>query len=209
MANGLFLRTLLPRILRRIRIEGIEHLPKHGPFLLAANHVSYLEPVLLAALMTRKTNQRVYALTKQSVWKFFHAIGLSEWFGMMPVFRSHPERVVDIAKERLRRGFPVLIFPEGTRSRDGELGKGKTGIARLALSTGAPVIPAAYTGRPTRTTIESLRVYFQPNEAITIRLGKPLTFSSAHASHDDLERVTATVMKQIGDLLQKPYRFSS
>ena len=200
---------ILPHLLRHIRIDGIDRLPEHGPFILTANHVSYLEPVLLSALAMRQTNQRVYSLTKQSVWTFFHAIGLSEWLGMMPVFRQHPHRVLEIARERLRRGFPVLIFPEGTRSRDGRLGKGKTGIARLALATGAPVLPVAYTGPPTRSTFGSLRAYFRPHEQLTIRIGEPLRFSGSAENPEEWERVTATVMEHIGMLLKKPYRFSA
>lgn len=209
MPGSFLTRTILPHILRRIRVEGIERLPEHGPFILASNHVSYLEPVLLAALTMRRTEQRVYSLTKQSVWTFFHALGLSEWLGMMPVFRSHPNRVLDFAIDRLKRGFPVLIFPEGTRSWDGELGKGKTGVARLAFASGVPILPVGYTGTPTRTTIGSLREYFFPKKGfITIRIGEPLRFSVTTESHEELERITTTVMRHIGDLLNKPYRFS-
>lgn len=218
MPYGLFQRLLSP-FLKKIRIDGIEYIPDHGPFVLAANHVSYVEPMLLAALLARQTNHRIAILTKYPVWKFFHGIGLAEWFGMLPVprkklpnmtdeeFAAAKKHVVEVARAALEKHVPVLAFPEGTRSHNGELGRGKTGVVRLALSSGVPIIPAGYIGPPSRTMLNALWTLLRDTEKIRIRIGAPLHFAADAPSHEELIAMTTTVMRSIGALAEKPYRY--
>ncbi|MFH1171900.1 MAG: lysophospholipid acyltransferase family protein [bacterium] len=205
MAYGFLRRSLIPKILRRIQVEGVERLPASGPFLLASNHVSYLEPILLSMLLIQRTGQRVYSLTKYPVWKFFHTLGLAEWLGMICVPRVHREGVVEDTLKKLRAGFPVIIFPEGTRSFDGTLGRAKTGIARLALRSGAPVVPVGYIGRPGRTTLDTFRNYFAHRKEIRIRIGEPRRYAGVAETHEEYERITGDVMASIALLAGRTY----
>lgn len=203
MAYAWLRRTIIPRVLAHLgSIEGTEYLPSHGPFILAANHVSYLEPVLLALLVVDRTRERVWSLTKYPIWLLFRVLGLANWLGMVPVYPHEKGRSVAFALEKLRRGYPVLIFPEGTRSRDGKLLPAKTGAVRLALDSGAPVIPALYSGPPTRSTRETLRVFFRSSRSIRIRIGRPIRFepTTTPPTHDELVRMTTRVMDEIGRL---------
>lgn len=209
MAYPVLRRTFFPLVTRAVRtVEGEEHIPRHGPFIVAANHVSYVEPAVLSALVILRTQQKVYALTKESIWKIFHALRLADWFGMVRVDPHHRDQCLSACLAELQSGNPVLIFPEGTRNPGPALQRGKTGVARLALLSGAPVIPVGYEGPPGMTTLEAVRnTLFRP-PSIRIRIGAPLHFQSVPTitSHAQLEQVTTTIMETLAQLCGKPYR---
>jgi 1-acyl-sn-glycerol-3-phosphate acyltransferase len=207
MAYNVLQRILFPPILRRVRIIGEENIPTHGPFLAASNHVSYVEPILLALIVIRRTNQRVYSLTKHSVWRFFHAIGLAEWLGMVRVPVDHRERTIEWAAEKLRAGYPVLLFPEGTRSFDGVMKPAKTGVVRLASSMHIPVIPIGYRGRAARSTLNAFRSFFRFGNEITITIGEPMHFSSPDHTHEELAQMARDVMRRIASLAGTTYPY--
>jgi 1-acyl-sn-glycerol-3-phosphate acyltransferase len=145
------LRTLPMTLYFRVRIEGIEHVPKHGPVILACNHVSYLDWLFLPLVVRWR---RISFLAKHEYftepgirgrWKryFFSATG------QVPVIRSGAsagDAALNTASRLLAEGRVVGIFPEGTRTRDGRLYRGRTGLARIASTTGAPVVPCATVG---------------------------------------------------------------
>ncbi|TQS40256.1 lysophospholipid acyltransferase family protein [Cryptosporangium phraense] len=134
----------------RPHVEGIEHVPRHGPVILACNHVSYLDWLLLPLVVR---SRRISFLAKQEYfvepglrgrWKkyFFTATG------QVPVLRvpGAGDAALNTAAGLLAGGRVVGIFPEGTRTRDGRLYRGRTGLARIAAATGAPVVPCATVG---------------------------------------------------------------
>ena len=124
----------------RIRLEGREHLPAEGPAILCPNHTSVIDSFLLPAVLPRRITFVGKAEYLDS-WKTRH---LFPALGMIPIDRrggDAAQRALDAAAEVLTRGELFGIYPEGTRSRDGVLRRGRTGAARLALRTGAPLIP--------------------------------------------------------------------
>ena len=152
MAYLLMRRTLIPIFLRRIRVEGIEHVPQRGPYLVAANHQSYTDPVQIAFPLIVLRDQKAWFLTTEHVWRAFRKFGgiwVLRWLGMIPILDSQKADSLEPARRELERGGVIGIFPEGARNKpsvnpDWErvLLKGKTGAARLALMTGVPVVPA-------------------------------------------------------------------
>jgi 1-acyl-sn-glycerol-3-phosphate acyltransferase len=134
------------RLLFRPRVTGLEHIPRSGGAIVAANHVSFLDPLLLPLVVPRR---RVMFLTKT---KYIDKPAL-RWFlagaGVIPVATDDPDAAraaVTAAVQAVRAGRLVGIFPEGTRSPDGRLHRGRTGVGRMALASGAPVIPAGIIG---------------------------------------------------------------
>ncbi len=133
------------KVIWPVTVEGAEHLPPTGPAILAANHISFLDSVVLIGVLPRRVTYVGKAEYLDS-WKtryLFPAVG------MIPVDRSGGEAAagaLSAAAEVLQRGELFAIFPEGTRSRDGLLHRGRTGVARLAVSTGAPVVPVGIRG---------------------------------------------------------------
>src|SRR3712207_1480086 len=137
--------VLIPffRLYFRLGRIGREHIPQSGPLLLAANHRSFLDPFVLGTMVKRP----VYYVAKKELF----ANPLQGWFlnalGAFPVDRGASDKeMLETARQILARGDAVLIFPEGTRVRPGGLGTPKRGIGRLALETGAPVVPLAVLG---------------------------------------------------------------
>ena len=162
--------VLIPffRLYFRLGRIGMEHIPAEGPLLLAANHRSFLDPFVLGTMLKRP----VYYVAKRELF----ANRLQSWFlnalGAFPVDRgAGDQEMLTTAKAILERGDVVLIFPEGTRVRPGGLGTPKRGIGRLALETGAPVVPLAVIG--TERVRRGWRI--RPHR-VTIRAGRPLTF---------------------------------
>ncbi len=211
MAFFITRRTVTPLARRHIgHIEGVENIPRQGPFLLAANHISYIEPSLLAMLAVERTGQRVWSLTKFSIWKTFSSFGMAGWLGMIPVEPSNSHRCLETALAHLVDGDPVLIFPEGTRNTSAELLEGKTGVARLALRTGVPVVPIGYQGPPGATTSQSIWNFLRRGKEIVISVGTPLVFPKKEErllTHEELRIATATIMRSIAHLSHRPYAY--
>ncbi|MEU9944950.1 lysophospholipid acyltransferase family protein [Streptomyces lavendulae] len=168
----------LLRMLFRPRIEGLENIPAEGAAIVAGNHLSFSDHFLMPAILKR----RITFLAKA---EYFTGPGLkgrltAAFFrsaGQIPVDRSGK----DAGQAALREGLGVLargellgIYPEGTRSHDGRLYKGKVGVAAMALGAGVPVVPCAMVGtfeiQPPGRRIPKIR-------RVTIRFGAPMEFS--------------------------------
>lgn len=133
------------RALWRINVTGLHHVPESGPAIFCPNHISFIDSLVLPCVLDRQISYVGKAEYMDS-WKtkyIFPAIG------MIPIDRgggSASQRALDTAARVLERGELFGIYPEGTRSRDGKLHRGHTGPARLALRTGAPIIPVGLQG---------------------------------------------------------------
>lgn len=184
-----------------IRTEGREHVPALGPVILASNHLSFIDSVVIRLAAPR----RVTFLTKA---EYFTGRGpkglLTRWFftavGSVPVARGQHRAAtaaLDTALEVLGGGNVFGIYPEGTRSLDGRLYRGRTGVAWLALTSGAPVIPVALHGterlQPVGNRIPRLH-------RVTVRFGRPLRFSGDPALARTRRAVTNDVMAAIAAL---------
>jgi glycerol-3-phosphate dehydrogenase (NAD(P)+) len=147
---------------------GREHIPQEGPVILAANHRSFLDPFVIGCMVRRPC----YFVAKKELFEN----RLQAWFlnslGAFPIDRGNADGdAMDTARAILERGDCVVIFPEGTRIRPGGLGRAKRGVARLALQTGAPVVPVAVIG--TETVRRGWRI--RPHK-VRLRAGRPLHF---------------------------------
>jgi len=145
------------RIVYRWRVYGVEHVPATGPVLLCSNHISLLDPPLVAAPL----NRRVSFMAKEQLFRIPVLNRLFRLFGAFPVRRGAVDRrSLRMALDVLERGGLLVIFPEGTRSRTGELLPGKPGAGLLALQARATVIPV-YIHGPFRL-FRPVYVYYGP-----------------------------------------------
>jgi glycerol-3-phosphate dehydrogenase (NAD(P)+) len=153
----------------RLSRIGREHIPQSGPVIFASNHRSFLDPFAIGLCSRRP----LYYVAKQEIFGYHRVLA---WFlnalGAFPVKRGAADAdMLETARAILERGDCVLIFPEGTRTRPGSLGRPKRGVGRLALETGAPVVPVAVIG--TEAVRQGWRI--RPHK-IRVRIGRPLTF---------------------------------
>ena len=168
----------LMRLLARPTIEGLEHIPERGAAILAGNHLAVADSFLLPLLVRR----RITFLAKREYFTQAGLIGrLKKIFftgvGQVPVDRasaSGAQAALDTAVRLLGEGKLLGIYPEGTRSPDGRLYKGKTGVARMALEAAVPVVPVAMIGTEKLNPIGSRM--WRPHH-VHVRIGEPLDFS--------------------------------
>ncbi len=176
--------TVLPpvtRVMWRPRVTGVEHLPATGPVIIASNHLSFVDSVVIPCVVSRK----VVFLAKSD---YFNGTGvkgtlIKGWFkgiGMLPVDRDDTKAAMaslDTALEVLGRGEAFGIYPEGTRSRDGRIYRGRTGVGHLALTAGCPVVPVGLTGtqdiQPVGSTLPRLA-------KVSVTFGEPLSFAGRY-----------------------------
>jgi len=155
----------------RIKVEGREHVPATGPVILAPNHVTFLDSMFLPLVLRRRVTfvaKAEYFDSWKTAW-FFRAAG------QIPMRReggSASERALASARDVLKSGKVLGIYPEGTRSPDGRLYRGHTGAARLALGCGAPIIPVGVVGTTLVQPPGSNRP--RPFKKVTVRFGPPL-----------------------------------
>ena len=193
------------RGLVRLRLEGTENLPLDGPAIIAANHLSFLDSVLLLYSLPR----HVYALGKAEYtdrritrWLFCGA-------GMIPVRRQSPgglAKALDQARHVLDAGAVLAVFPEGTRSRDGHLHRGHCGAAHLALQTGAPLIPVGIIGTDHILPLGTRVV--RPFRRATLRVGAPIWPAAGgftESTNQARRTITDRLMSEIGCLSEQHY----
>jgi 1-acyl-sn-glycerol-3-phosphate acyltransferase len=197
------------RIVFRPHVEGAEHIPDEGPAILASNHLSYADWLFMPLTLPR----RVTFVAKA---EYFNTPGLKGWFqkkffsgaGQVPIDRtgaSAAEGALSAAKRILAEGGLFGIYPEGTRSHDGRLYRGRTGVARLALETGVPVIPTAVVGTD---VVAPPGKKFGRLVRPVVRFGKPLDFSRYEGLENDrfiLRSITDEIMYEIMRLSGQEY----
>jgi 1-acyl-sn-glycerol-3-phosphate acyltransferase len=147
---------------------GREHLPESGPVIIAANHRSFLDPFVIGTM----TRRPVYYMAKKELFKHRLAGWILHSLGAFPINRgAADEDAMGTARQILERGDVVVIFPEGTRTRPGGLANPKRGVGRLALETGAPVVPVAVLG-----TEDVRRGWRIRPKKVHLRAGRPINF---------------------------------
>lgn len=208
-----FLKTILigplVRVIFRPWTEGTEHIPQTGGVIFASNHLSFSDSIFLPLMVPRR-------MTFPAKMEYFTGTGVKGWLtksfftgvGQIPIDRSGGQAsmaALNSGLRVLRRGEVFGIYPEGTRSPDGRLYKGKTGVARLALEAGVPVIPVAMIGtdkaQPTGRVIPTLH-------RVGIRFGAPLDFSRYDGMAEDryvLRSITDEIMYELMHLSGQEY----
>lgn len=183
----------LARLLWRPQVVGRKNVPKRGPVILASNHLSFIDSPTITLLAPRK----VSFLAKQEYFTgagfrgavsraFFSGIGA---IGVERGAGAAAQQALDLGLARLEAGEAFAIYPEGTRSLDGRLYKGRTGVAWLALTSGAPVVPVALTGTEHVQPVGSR----MPRLArVRIEFGEPMDLSGFGAASSGRARRQAT-----------------
>jgi 1-acyl-sn-glycerol-3-phosphate acyltransferase len=183
-------------------VQGREHVPATGPLIVASNHLSFVDSIVIPLACRRQ----VHFLGKA---EYFQGTGLRgaavRWFhstgGTIPVDRSDPRaaaRSLELGEEVLRRGEAFGVYPEGTRSPDGRLHRGRTGVARMALSTGATLVPCAVVGTDRVQPPGSNS--FRPAK-VTVRFGPAIDVDALSRRYQKaalLRAVTDELMEAIG-----------
>ncbi|MEW6545824.1 MAG: lysophospholipid acyltransferase family protein [Bacillota bacterium] len=170
------------------RVEGRQHIPPEGPVLFCCNHISAWDPPVVGCAATRQ----VYFMAKRELWRIPVLRSVITALGAYPVDRKRADlSSVRRSLELLEKGQAVGVFPEGTRSRTGKLGPLRSGGAKLALRTGAAVVPMAIVG-PYRL--------FRP---LHVRIGRPLYFGrDLNPSREKVRAVRDEMARAIAALLE-------
>lgn len=196
------------------KFEGLDNVPKDRAFIIAANHSSYYDALLLPLIIIPKIDKKIHALVNSIYWKNPVTRWFIEWGESIPV---HIGKDKD-SKEKNKKAFKktldylkhngiVQIFPEGTRSYDGRLKKAYTGVAKLALEAKVPVLPVGIIGANKVLPKGKMLPRFKRCE---VKIGKLMSFEKYYnrkTNKKTLEEITRQVMKEIARLIGQKYHY--
>jgi 1-acyl-sn-glycerol-3-phosphate acyltransferase len=194
------------RSIARVRVEGIEGLPRSGPLIIAANHMSNADPPFIGGWLAPALGRRPTFLAKEALFKGSLGI-LIRSLGAAPVKAGGSDiGAYRVAKGILDRGGVVAILPEGTRSFDGVLSQPKPGVSLLATRTGAPVLPVGISG--TDELIGREQVLPHIGSRIILRVGRPfsLVISDGVDRRAALADADVELMRRIAALVEPRHR---
>ncbi len=166
-----------------VRIEGLENVPASGAGIVAANHISFLDSLFIPMVIPR----RVTYLAKAEYWDSWKTRWFFDLVGQIPVRRDDSAKALaalEAGQRVLNKGGLLGIYPEGTRSPDGRLYRGRTGVARMACEAGCPVIPVGLVG--TREIMSKDAKMPKLRGGVTLRFGEPMTISKDDADDNPL-----------------------
>lgn len=194
------------------RIIGLDNVPKDRPFIIAANHASYLDDITIAPNVIRYIDKNVHMYCNDRFYKNKFLAAFLNWAKCIPVSiqTKNPEtnkRAFKLALGYLKKGEPVGIFPEGGRSLDGNLREAKTGIARLALVSKVPVLPIGVIGS---YDVFPKGAKFPKFKRFDIKIGKLIYLDRYFGKENNkkvLKEVTTLIMKKIAKLVDKEYKY--
>ena len=196
------------------KIEGIENIPKDKVFIVAGNHASYFDVLLLPSIILPKISIKMHALVNSYYWnnkitEFF----LTKW-ECIPVYvenkknpRQKNKEALQKAIKYLKNGEIMMIFPEGKRSPDGKLQKAYNGIARLALKARVPVLPCGIIGS---SKVMPKGAAFPRFARCDVKIGKPMHFEKYYKKNQNkkiFEEITRSIMKEIAKLINQEYDY--
>ena len=208
----LLLRIFIFPVIRLIwvgRVSGLENIPRKDGAIVASNHESYFDFICFSAVSPRVVRYLTAAVFFRKWW-WYPLVTLT---GQIKVERYGPNKkksakqALAQAVSLLRQGKIIGIFPEGTRSRSGELQKAFTGVARMALTAKVPVIPVGMIGT---YKIMSPHENFPHFRKCRIKIGKPMEFKKYYGQENNpeiLEKITTQIMLSIAKLAEKEYEF--
>jgi 1-acyl-sn-glycerol-3-phosphate acyltransferase len=184
-----------------LHIDGLSNVPRTGPLIIAINHSSFIDPLLVGSFIPRD----VVMMSKIENFSLPLWGPIVKWYGAFPIHRGEADReAIKKALEVLRDGGVLLMAPEGTRSLDGQLQAGHDGLALIAARTHAPVVPFVIAGaKPVSRNVRKLK-----RTTVRVRIGPPLEFAGANprASREELARFTEQIMLQMAALLPPEQR---
>jgi 1-acyl-sn-glycerol-3-phosphate acyltransferase len=188
----------LCKLFFRLRVEGLSNIPRTGAALIASNHVSHLDPPIIGVAARRV----VFHMAKRELLTVAPLRWYMTTIRSIIVDRGRGTQALLEAGSYLQRGEAVVIFPEGTRSRNGQLAKGHSGAVVLAIRSGCPVVPAAIIGSERAMTKGSKLIRPVP---VTVRFGKPFQVAydgdRENIPRETIERERYLLMEKIEELL--------
>ncbi|HHX77067.1 MAG TPA: 1-acyl-sn-glycerol-3-phosphate acyltransferase [Firmicutes bacterium] len=167
------------------KVEGRDNIPSKGPLIVCSNHISWLDPPLIGVIMPRK----VHFMAKEELFDIFLLGAAIKKLDAFPVKRGSADlKTIKTALKHLKNKEFLSLFPEGTRSKTGEIGEALPGVALIALKSEAPVLPAAIKGR------------YKLFRKVKVNIGKPLVFPAYYgqkAKKELLEEISSSIMNEI------------
>ncbi len=206
------LARIFARVSTNVRIEGLENIPKTGSVLLAANHISNLDPVVAGAWITLGLRRRrIHWLGKREVFDWPVIGWASAHGGVHPVNRGNADvESFRLATRILELGYVLFVFPEGTRSPTGELQEAKDGTAMLAMRTGARIVPIGINETDAVWRKGQKLPSPFPRRTVTVRIGESFSIEDVVPEGTDRRAskgiVTAALMHRIASLLEPRHR---
>lgn len=186
--------SIFCKIYFRLEVKGADNVPKKGGVLIASNHSSFLDPVIVGVGISRAT----YYLTRQSLFEIPILGLLLKALHTIPIKRARAS--ISTFKElikSLHSKKAIILFPEGTRSPDGKLGQGKIGMGMLALRTDVPIVPVYIDGAI--KAFPKNGKWIQPKK-IRVVFGNPIMPNSKDPNKNNYRRISAQVMESINRL---------
>jgi len=187
-------------------VNGLENLPKKA-FILAPNHASYIEHLMIGSQIVLRLNKKLHTLAKKEHFdKFFEGLW-HKYLAAIPIDRNKGKDALNTAINYLKKGKIVMIYPEGTRTLTGKIQKGKTGVARLALLSKVPVVPLGVIG--TFEILPKGKKFPKMKRAI-LNFGKPICLDKYYKkpmTKSLLRQITREIMREIAKLSKQKYRF--
>lgn len=193
--------AILLLLFTRRRVRGRDNIPKQGPLIAVANHLSFIDPPLVASILGR----RAVFMAKEELFRSRITGYLMGSLGAFPVNKGQPDRrALHRAMQVLADEQALAIFPEGMRSKSGRLGLAFPGAALISLRSGAPLVPIGISGTERIRGLSWL--WHRP--VITVTIGKAFTLPpiSGKLNKDELSRLTDVIMVRIAELLPPEYR---
>ena len=186
------------------KVEGRENIPLTGPIILATNHVNLFDPFFLIFSFPRWIN----FMAKEELFRSPFLRPWLYWAGTLPIRRGgkirDKQKMLKSARDALEKGFILGMFPEGGRSRDGKLRKGKPGSAVIASKTNVPLLPVGIAGTDKIKGIS----WLWKRPSIAVNIGKPFKLppTNSQMSKSQMQLLTAQLMKEIAALLPPEYQ---
>ena len=196
-----FLQKIALRLFSDYKVDGVENVPPMGPLIVVCNHQSNMDPSILAAALPR----RIWFLAKEGIFRTFIARWFLRAWGAFPLRRGETDlRAYRWSLEKLSRDQVLVVFPEGTRTRGG-MRKARPGIAQIALTTQAPILPVGMTG--TERHRSCFKVFY-PSGRLRVNIGMPFSLPVVEGkpSKEVLQSLTDMIMDRVAMLLPEEYR---
>jgi len=187
-----FIGKILFMLFWKFEVQGIENVPKKGPLIIASNHTSNLDPLLLGIAMNRK----MHFIAKKEVFESFIGNFVCRKLNAFPVDREKTDiKALKNTLQILQDGEVLGIFPEGSRSSDGELQDFKLGIIRIAIKTGAPILPAGIIGaHKVYPQNSKFPVFFK--HKIIVRFGSPKSLENQRNKDKNYQNESLTMLSE-------------
>jgi 1-acyl-sn-glycerol-3-phosphate acyltransferase len=206
LSQKIFLATFRPllNICFSWKVEGRENVPSTGPLILVANHVHVLDPILLVFTLPRW----ITFVAKEELFRSLFLRFWLRWAGSLPLRRDgkvrEKQRILESAKKALEEGLILGMFPEGARSHDGKLRKGKPGSAVIASKTNVPLLPVGVVGTDKIHGIS----WLWKRPPIVVKIGKPFKLPPTNnkISRAQMQLLTTQLMGEIAALLPLEYQ---